>query len=133
MRDSLQVFVALLALSSVAADWPRFRGPNGSGVSETTGLPSEFSADKNLLWKTPLPPGHSSPILPGDRIFMTAYDGDKLLTFCLERATGKVMWRREAPRDRFDAIDNRNSPASPTPVSDGKNVFVFFHAYGLVS
>ncbi|HLX42079.1 MAG TPA: PQQ-binding-like beta-propeller repeat protein [Bryobacteraceae bacterium] len=136
MRHSLAVLVTAFALGSAhgfASDWPRFRGPNGSGVNETTGLPTEFGPDKNLVWKTALPPGHSSPILVGDRIFLTAYDGDKLLTFCLERATGKILWRRESPRDRFDAIDNRNSQASPTPVSDGKNVFVFFHGYGLVS
>ncbi len=133
MRDSLPVFAALLAMSAVAADWPRFRGPNGLGVSDTTGLPAEFGLDKNLIWKTPLPPGHSSPILAGDRIFVTAYEGDLLLTFSLDRATGKVLWRREAPRDRKDPVDPRNSPASPSPVSDGKNVYAFFGDYGMVS
>ena len=133
MRDSLPVFAALLAMSAVAADWPRFRGPNGLGVSDTTGLPAEFGLDKNLIWKTPLPPGHSSPILAGDRIFVTAYEGDMLLTFSLDRATGKVLWRRESPRDRKDPVDPRNSPASPSPVSDGKNVYAFFGDYGMVS
>src|SRR5580698_5287882 len=115
MRHSLAVFLAAFALSSVGgfgSDWPRFRGPNGSGVNETTGLPTEFGPQKNLLWKTPLPPGHSSPILVGDHIFVTAYEGDKLLTFSLDRATGKILWRRESPRDRKDAVDPRNSIAS---------------------
>lgn len=122
-----------LAASSQASDWPRFRGPNGFGVSETSGLPAAFSANKNLIWRTALPAGHSSPILAGDRIFVTAYEGDKLLTLSLDRATGKILWRREAPRERKEALDNRNSPASPSPVSDGTNVYVFFGDYGMIS
>jgi outer membrane protein assembly factor BamB len=133
MRISVSVFAAIFASLASAADWPRFRGPNGSGVNETTGLPAEFGAQQNVVWRTPLPPGHSSPILVGDRIFLTAYDADKLLTFCLNRSTGKIEWRREAPRDRIIKVDARNSPASPSPVSDGKNVFVFFNDFGLVS
>lgn len=125
--------ILALSLYAPASDWPRFRGPNGNGINETSGLPAEFGPQKNLVWRIPLPPGHSSPILVGDRIFLTAYDGDKLLTICLDRATGKIQWRRESPRDRHDKIDARNSPASPSPVSDGKNVFVFFNDYGLVS
>jgi outer membrane protein assembly factor BamB len=133
MRNILTVFATIFASLASASDWPRFRGPNGSGINETNGLPAEFGAQKNLIWRTPLPPGHSSPILVGDRIFLTAYDADKLLTFCLDRATGKIEWRREAPRDRVIKVDARNSPASPSPVSDGKNVFVFFNDFGLVS
>jgi len=133
MRNILTVFATIFASLACASDWPRFRGPNGSGINETSGLPAEFGPDKNVLWRTPLPPGHSSPILVGDRIFVTAYDADKLLTFCLDRTTGKIEWRREAPRDRIIKVDARNSPASPSPVSDGKNVFVFFNDFGLVS
>ena len=122
-----------LALSLHAADWDRFRGPNGSGVADSTSVPAEFGPGKNLRWKTVLPPGHSSPILSGSRIFLTAYEGDKLLTFSLDRETGKILWRREAPRTRKERVDPRNSPASPSPVSDGKNIYVFFGDYGLVS
>ena len=130
MQISLQVFLAFLTLMS---DWDRFRGPNGSGVNESKGLPAEFGVDKNMRWRVALPPGHSSPILVGDRIFLTAYEGEKLLTFSLERATGKILWRREAPRTRVSPIDKRNSPASPSPASDGKNIYVFFGDYGMVS
>jgi outer membrane protein assembly factor BamB len=86
-----------------------------------------------MRWRVALPPGHSSPILVGDRIFLTAYEGEKLLTFSLDRATGKILWRREAPRTRVSKIDNRNSPASPSPATDGKNIYVFFGDYGMVS
>lgn len=114
-------------------DWGRFRGPNGSGVADTTGVPAEFGPAKNVLWKTALPPGHSSPVLSGDRIFLTAYEGETLLTLALDRASGKILWRREAPRTRREKVDARNSPASPSPVADGRSVFVFFGDYGLVS
>jgi outer membrane protein assembly factor BamB len=136
MNSSLQFLALALALAQGAraeSDWPQFRGPNGSGVSDTAQLPAEFGPSKNLVWKTALPAGHSSPILAGDRIFLTAYDGDRLLTIALDRASGKILWRREAPRARKEKLDNRNSPASPSAVSDGKNVYVFFGDYGMVS
>jgi outer membrane protein assembly factor BamB len=93
----------------------------------------EFGPEKNVVWKTPLPPGHSSPILSDDRIFLTAHEDKKLLTLCLDRETGKILWRRESPRDREEKLDKRNSPASPSPATDGKNVYVFFADYGIVS
>src|SRR5712691_7719788 len=107
-------------------DWPQFRGPEGTGVSADRGLPVEVGPQKNVIWKTALPPGHSSPILAGPRIFVTAHEGDKLFTICLDRATGKIQWRREAPRPRMEDMQKTNGPASPTPVSDGRNVYVFF-------
>ncbi|MBI3694351.1 MAG: PQQ-binding-like beta-propeller repeat protein, partial [Acidobacteria bacterium] len=117
----------------LAADWPQFRGPNAAGVSDDTGLPVEFGPNKNVIWKTALPPGHSSPALAGSRIFITAYEGDKLLTFCLERATGKILWRRNVPAWRKEHLNKLNDRASPTSVTDGKNVYSFFGDFGLVS
>ncbi len=113
-------------------DWPQFRGPEGTGVSADRGLPVEVGPQKNVIWKTALPPGHSSPILAGPRIFFTAHEGDKLFTICLDRATGKIQWRREAPRPRMEDMQKTNGPASPTPVSDGRNVYVFFGDYGII-
>src|SRR5437867_13443872 len=104
------LFTAALAISAHAADWPRFRGPNGLGVAETTGLPDKVGPALNVVWKTKLPPGHSSPVISGDRIFLTAFEGEKLLTIALERKTGKVLWRHEAPRDRQEKLDKQNSP-----------------------
>src|SRR5215207_1982185 len=60
-----------------AEDWSRFRGPNGTGVSTETNLPNEFGPEKSVVWKTALPPGHSSPVLSRTRIYVTAHDGDK--------------------------------------------------------
>src|SRR5262245_7785509 len=65
-------------LSSTASnDWSQFRGPNASGVSNETGLPVNFGPDQNVVWKTLLPPGHSSPVLTNDRIFVTAHEANK--------------------------------------------------------
>ena len=116
-----------------AADWSRFRGPNGTGVSDTSGLPIEVGPETNVIWKTPLPPGHSSPILSEDRIFLTSFEGESLWTYALERATGEILWRREAPRDRSEKLDPRNSPASPSPATDGEIVVVFFADYGMIA
>jgi len=129
--------VALLV--SVTADvpdpegWSRFRGPNGSGISRSTRLPAEFGPARNVIWKTDLPFGHSSPALTRDRIFLTATRGERLVTICLDRRTGRVLWEREAPRARTEKLDSRNGPAGPTPATDGTNVFVFFADYGVLS
>src|SRR5215510_4547814 len=83
------------SLTSFASDeWSQFRGPNGTGVSETKGLPTEFGPGKNVVWKTDLPPGHSSPVLTRDRIFVTAHDKEKLFVISLDRQTGKILWQK---------------------------------------
>lgn len=117
----------------LATDWLQFRGPNSQGVVNEKNLPQEFGPSKNVVWRTALPPGHSSPVLAGDRIFLTAFEGGKLFTFCLDRATGKILWRRESPRPREQELHKSNSPASPSPVSDGKDVYIFFTDFGLIS
>jgi outer membrane protein assembly factor BamB len=122
---------------AVAEDWSQFRGPNGTGVSATTGLPIEFGPEKNVVWKTALPPGHSSPVLTRNRIFVTAHTKEKqnykLLVICLDRQTGKLLWQREVPRLRVGRLQLVNGPASPSPVTDGSNVYVFFQEFGMVS
>ena len=135
----LSTAALLLALLSSASDapdpdgWSRFRGPNGSGISTSRRLPAEFGPEKNVVWKTELPFGHSSPALTHDRIFLTAARGPRLVTICLDRRTGRVLWERDAPRPRIEKVDNRNGPAGPTPATDGTNVYVFFADFGLLS
>ena len=116
-----------------AGDWPRFRGPNGSGVSDSRALPVEFGPNKNVVWKTPLPEGVSSPVLASESVFLTATEDGKLFTYCLDRGTGEVRWRREAPRSRRAKIDNRNSAAAATPVADRDTVVVFFEDFGMLA
>ena len=126
-----------LTTAVAAEDWSQFRGPNGTGVSVTTGLPLEFGPDKNVVWKAPLPPGHSSPVLTRNRIFITAHSNEKenhkLFVICLDRQSGKILWQREVPRSRTGRLQNPNGPASPSPVTDGENVYVFFQEFGMVS
>ena len=129
--------LALLAGGSVIAaaapDWTRFRGPNGSGVSEAANVPIEFGPDKNLIWRLALPRGHSSPILYGDRIYLTGFQGDTLLTIAVDRTTGRILWQREAPPVKTRIVDKRNNPASPSPAVDSAGVYVFFPDYGLIA
>ena len=118
---------------STVDDWTRYRGANGAGISAASGLPITFGPEENVVWKTELPPGHSSPIVVGDRIYVTAFDEDRLLTLALDQASGEILWEREIVRDRAEEHDKRNTPASPTPTTDGDNVFVFFADFGLLS
>src|SRR5215813_2254717 len=112
----------LLALGLFAADWPQFRGPDGSGLCPSCGqIPTEFGPQKNVLWKTALPAGKSSPVLVGDRIFLTASEGDDLITICLNRANGNVQWRRTVRAAKREAQHVLNHRAAPTAATDGKS------------
>src|SRR5215472_17427782 len=110
----LRWFALVCAASSAVfgGEWTQFRGPNGAGVSDQTSLPVEFGPNRNVVWKTTLPHGNSSPALTPDRIFLTASEGNHLLTLCLERATGKILWRREIIADRAEVLNKLNDPAS---------------------
>lgn len=129
----MKLLFLLSALSLAAADWPQYRGPNALGVTADRNLPVEMGPDKNVVWKTAVPPGHSSPILVGPRIFLTAVDLEALFTIALDRATGRQLWKREAPRPRKEESQKTNSAASGTPASDGKIVVSFFGDFGLVA
>jgi len=133
-RAMVCVFTLLpLALGS-PADWPQFRGPNATGTSNDINLPVEFGPEHNVAWKTTIPLGNSSPVVTRDRIFLTAFEKETLLTLCVDRATGRVLWQREAPRPRRQVIERpANGPASASPVTDGQNVFVFFQDFGLIA
>jgi len=119
--------------SSSDGGWSRFRGPNGTGVAETSALPSEFGPSTNVVWKAAIPAGHSSPVLARTQIFMTGVDGGKLVVLALDRANGREVWRREAPRVRKGRLENLNGPASPSPVTDGDGVYAFFQDFGLIA
>jgi outer membrane protein assembly factor BamB len=143
----MRLYVLLLAAFPVFGQWPQFRGPNASGVAAAHNLPVEFGPEKNAVWKTDLPPGHSSPVIARGRIFLTAVEGEskaevspnkvadsgegKLWTICLDQGTGKVLWRRPAPRPRREQYQVTNTAASPSPVTDGRSVYVFFGDFGL--
>jgi len=115
--------------------WPQFRGPDGQGAGwHGLALPTVFSATQHVRWKTALPAGHSSPCVWGGDIFVTGFDkgSQKLETICLERKSGKVLWRRTAPSTKIEHSHQIGSPASSTPACDGQQVYVYFGSYGLL-
>jgi outer membrane protein assembly factor BamB len=136
--------VLLAVLGSVAmnfaaapqGNWPQFRGPHGAGVApDDKAGPVEFGPEKNVVWKAALPGGNSSPCVWWNRIFVTGHDRDrkKLETICLDRTTGKILWRKDAPAEKFEKVHAIGSAASSTPVTDGKAVYSYFGSCGLVA
>lgn len=130
----LLLLTAPFALLGADADWPRFRGPNGGGVSASASqLPTEFGPARNVAWKAAVPFGRSSPIVAAGRVFLTAAEGDSLVTLAYDAATGRQLWRRELKSARKQTIYKANDPASPTPAADGQHVYVFFPNFGLAA
>jgi outer membrane protein assembly factor BamB len=129
-------------------DWPQFRGPGGAGVSSDKGLPVEWSATKNIAWKTALPgPGSSSPVTFGDRIYVTCYSGYGLVKqapgtktnlkrhlVCLHRDDGRILWKADAPASghemEYQGYLHMHGYASQTPVVDETGIYVFYGASG---
>ena len=125
--------IFLSTLPAAAQEWTRFRGPNGSGISTDTGFPTEFNKTKNLVWRTPVRPGKSSPVLTRRHVFLTALENGKLFTQCFDRQTGKLLWERSVDRGRVEPAHPLHHPAAITPVTDGEMVYVFFPEYGLLA
>ncbi|MCC7157334.1 MAG: PQQ-binding-like beta-propeller repeat protein [Bryobacterales bacterium] len=116
------------------AQWTQFRGPNGSGVDlAAVSYPAELLPARNLLWKAAVPFGQSSPVIQGDRLYVTATDGPRLLTLSFDAQTGQELWRRELRRAHSHKIYAANDPASPSPAADESGVYVFFADFGLAA
>jgi outer membrane protein assembly factor BamB len=160
-RHGFITFGLIVALTAgmAAENWPQWRGPQGRGISSETSLPTEWAADRNIAWKTELPHGHSSPIVWGDRIFLTSaiegetapgvvpesvrinqphpqsVSGDKqhtLKVLAVETRTGKILWEQTAyDGPVFDARHQRSSFAGPTAITDGTMVYAYFGPEGL--
>ncbi len=153
-RLGLVVVVFVLSVSTATADgWPRFRGPNGAGIStDNNPAPTKWTSSENLKWTAELPgPGVSSPIVVGQRVFVTCYSGYgvdrdtpgemedlKRHLVCFDTATGEELWNRTVdavlPEDPFDGVGvPSHGYASHTPVSDGEQVYVFFGKTGTLA
>ncbi len=131
MRTLVSLFV--LVSLAFASDWPRYRGPNGTGVSADRNLPSEIGKDRNVVWSAKIPRGNASPIVIGGKLYLAAAEGDERLLLCLDASTGKQIWRRAVPKSRTETPHPINGPATPTPATDGRALFVFFPEFGLVA
>jgi outer membrane protein assembly factor BamB len=138
-----------------AKQWPQFRGPGSTGVADDPALPDKWSQTENVAWKTAIPGvGWSSPIIWGDRIFVTTVissadvekpkkglyfggerkaptDEHRWMVYAVDFATGKIVWEREAHRGVPGPRHLKNSYASETPVTDGERVYVYFGNVGL--
>jgi outer membrane protein assembly factor BamB len=151
--NALRFLICLSLCQTVIADttnWPRFLGPNGSAKVEKADIPLKWSDGENVAWKTDLPgPGSSSPVVWGDRVFITCWSGygdkdgatdmSKLTRHlvCLNRADGKILWDStvpaKQPEDPFQGFISEHGYATHTPVTDGEHVYVFFGKSGALA
>lgn len=137
-----RLYLPAFLLSFVApasAEWPEFRGPTGQGHSTATGLPLEWSATRNVVWKQPVPGlGWSSPVIGGGRIFLTTGvpgtdGGASLRALGFDAATGRLLWNTEVfagPQIEAQPLHKKNSPASPTVIHEGDRIYVHFGHHG---
>ncbi|MBI5802651.1 MAG: PQQ-binding-like beta-propeller repeat protein [Verrucomicrobia bacterium] len=132
MRIPLILAATLLTVQTHAANWPQFRGPDAASTGNSK-VPAHFGPKTNLLWSTELPPGISSPVIWGSRIFLTGVDSGKLVTLALDRASGKVLWTTPAPAEKLEATHRISSPAATTTCTDGERVIAYFGSYGLLA
>ncbi|MFC1651276.1 PQQ-binding-like beta-propeller repeat protein [Candidatus Latescibacterota bacterium] len=133
--STLLINQPVLSQNSDINTWSEFRGNNCSGVARSDqDPPVEFSSDKNLIWKTPLISGVSSPCIWGDCIFLTGLDEEKqqLQVLCYNRLDGKLIWNRIVPAKEIEPCHAISSPADATPATDGERVYVHFGSYGLL-
>lgn len=139
MKILQSVYISMLfaAASSSAADWPQWRGPEGTGVSQEKQLPIIWHEQRGIVWKCPLPEwGASTPAIWGDAIFLTSHTAEnKLLLVRIDKQAGKIVWTREIgsgeaqrgkPQRNEQVFHNLQNLASPSPVTDGRYIVVHF-------
>lgn len=127
---------ASLAVSAAADNWPAWRGPSANGYSSEKNLPVKWSPSENVRWKVALPgPGNSTPIVWGDRIFLTQsldVEGHQRALLCLARADGHELWRKVVPFEGKESRHADNPYCSASPVTDGKRVVASFGSAGVL-
>jgi outer membrane protein assembly factor BamB len=123
------------AVKGAADQWHQWRGPGGQGHAKDAKVPLTWSETDHIVWKTPLPgKGNSTPIVWGDRIFLTAAapDGKERLVLCIGTKDGKILWQRQAAKDPDPGKSHEwNGYASASCTTDGKRVYAFFGTPGL--
>lgn len=131
IRELLILAVTLtLTFPALAADWPQFKGPNATGVSPETNLPTEWSKEKGIKWKAALPGrGVSSPVVAGNRVYVTCSSGtrdDRLHVLCFDATTGHSLWHRQLQATGATACHPKSCMAANTPVADETGVYALF-------
>lgn len=130
------LFVDLPAFDRTSAeDWPQFRGPNCTGISNSKHpLPVEFAADKNVKWSVDLGDGIGCPVVAAGRVFTSGMiDAKTIGLFAFDTKTGKELWKRSWPIGDVAEIHKTNSYAATTPAADAKHVYFYFETLGLVA
>ncbi|MSU47757.1 MAG: pyrrolo-quinoline quinone [Opitutus sp.] len=136
IRASLLVVIASLGGAFAAeAQWPQFRGPGGLGTAaEDARPPIHFSPQTNVAWRVDSPAGNSSPVIWGDRLFLTGFTAGKLLTLAYDRTSGRELWRREVTPEKLEDVHpSLGNPATATPATDGERLFVHFGSFGALA
>jgi outer membrane protein assembly factor BamB len=136
MKSRLPAFVVsfalLLAHTALAANWPAWRGPLGTGISEEKGLPVKWSRTENVKWRVDLPePGNSTPIVWNDRVFVTQAVGDRRTLICFNRVDGQQLWQVGVDTKEKEPTHATNPYASASPVTDGERIIASFASDGL--
>lgn len=127
-------FCAIIPGRAQTANWPQFRGVNCSGIAADNARPPLELNDQNLLWKTELPAGHSSPSIWGNNVFLTGCveDENKLEMYCIDRGTGAIKWKDSLLVEEFEQVHAIGNAAQSSPVTDGERVYFYFGSYGLL-
>jgi outer membrane protein assembly factor BamB len=132
MHATITLALLLSAGQSAQGTWSHFRGTSNSAIAVGNKvLPTEIGPKQYVLWKTPLPNGHSSPVVHGNRIFLTGISDSKLFTLAIDCATGKEVWRTEVPHKTLEKVHKIGNHAQSTAATDGQHVVVFFGSAGL--
>ncbi|MGI9239586.1 MAG: PQQ-binding-like beta-propeller repeat protein, partial [Verrucomicrobiales bacterium] len=122
-----------LADAGEVPNWPQFRGPNASGVDSTGQPPIKIGPEESVLWKVEVPWAPSSPIVWGDRLFLTSFRDGELETRCHRTGDGKLLWAKAVkPVGIEDFHRSDGSPAASTPATDGKHVVSYFGSFGIL-
>jgi outer membrane protein assembly factor BamB len=122
-RLTMTMCVAVAATVAVSADWPNWRGPSRDGVSPETRLPTTWSTTENVAWKLALPSwSGATPIISGDHVFLNVAEGDDLSLWAVSRLDGSVRWKK--PLGGGNVKMRKQNMSSPSPVTDGRRVFV---------
>ena len=118
--------------AAVADEWNQFRGPNGAGVAAEEARPPLKVSGEVLGWKVGVPEGRSSPVVFGGKVFLTGVEDGRLVTLCLDRENGELLWKKRAPERVLEKVHEASSPAASTPFVDGDRAFVYFGSFGLL-
>jgi outer membrane protein assembly factor BamB len=120
-----------VAASALAANWPAWRN-DGNGISSEKGVPVKWNAVENVRWRAELPDkGNGSPIIWGEKIFITQAAGEKREVVCIDRNSGKVLWQSGVTYAEKERTHEDNPYAAATPVTDGERVMAWFGSAGV--